>query len=444
MAPMDPKTVTHELRRFVAVPTLGVEVVEGPDQGRVVTVDHEILSVGTADRNDLVVSDHAVSRYHLELVRLDRGVRVVDLGSTNGTFVANVQLERGVVQPGSVLTIGQTRLNVRGGEQTTVPLYDKDHFGGLLGRTPVMRRLMARLAKVATKDVAVLLIGESGTGKEVIARALHEGSARADGPFVTVDCGALSPHLVATELFGHERGAFTGAERTHQGAFELADGGTLFLDEIGELPKELQSYLLGAIERRMVRRVGGESDLEVDVRIVSATNRDLRSEVNAGRFRLDLFHRIAVASFQVPPLRERPDDIPLLVERFLSEIDPRATLDEVAPADVLARLAHHGWPGNVRELRNLVEASLAMGETLEIGDDSLAATTPDTVLSMATLDRLAGLTYRNARRTVVEAFERGYLTRLLERTQGNVSQAAREARMNRSHLSEVVNRLGLR
>jgi len=441
---MEPKTVTRELRRFVAVPTLGVEVLEGANRGASATVDHEVLSVGTANGNDLVLQDEAVSRYHLELVRLERGVRVVDLGSTNGTFVTGVQLERGVVQPGSVLEIGGTKLAIIGGEQTMVELHEADRLGGLLGRTPVMRRLMARLAKVATTDVAVLLVGESGTGKEVIARALHEQSARADGPFVTVDCGALSPHLVASELFGHERGAFTGADRARQGAFELAHGGTLFLDEIGELPADLQSYLLGALERRVVRRVGGETDIPVDVRVVSATNRDMRAEVNAGRFRLDLYYRIAVATFEVPPLRERTDDIPLLVEHFLSEIDPEAELDRIAPPDVLQRLASYPWPGNVRELRNVVEASLAMGEPLRLGDEEMPSASAGEVLSDATLDALSELTYRNARGKVVEAFERGYLQRLLERTGGNVSQAAREARMNRSHLTEMLGRLGLR
>ena len=189
--------------------------------------------------------------------------------------------------------------------------------------TPTMRRLMAQVDRVAKANVPVLLVGESGTGKELVARALHEQSPRADKPLVVVDCGALAPGVVASELFGHERGSFTGAERTHVGAFERADGGTLFLDEIGELPPELQPQLLGALERRRFRRVGGKVDISVDVRVVSATNRDLRAEVNAGTFRLDLYYRVGVVEVRIPPLRERPDDLSLLVDHFSEGVRPR-------------------------------------------------------------------------------------------------------------------------
>jgi DNA-binding NtrC family response regulator len=439
---MEARTVTRELRRFVAVQTLGVEVVDGLDRDATVTVEEEVLSVGTAEGNDLVLHDEAVSRYHLELVRLERGVRVHDLGSTNGTFVAGVQLERGVVQPGSVIEIGASKLALRGGSSAMIELHDTDRLGGLRGRTPIMRRLMARLSRVAPTDVAILLVGESGTGKEVVARSVHEQSRRADGPFVTVDCGALSANLVASELFGHERGAFTGADQRRIGAFERADGGTLFLDEIGELPAELQTFLLGALERRAFRRVGGNADIDVDVRVIAATNRDLRAAVNDGRFRLDLFYRVAVASFDVPALRERVDDIPVLVEHFLAELDALAELDRVAPPDVMRRMRSHPWPGNVRELRNVVEASLAMGEAVSV-DDAVVFHASE-LLSPAILDRLAVLPYRKARAGVVDAFERGYLSRLLDHAGGNVSQAAREATMNRSHLTDMLVRLGLR
>jgi DNA-binding NtrC family response regulator len=428
------------------VPTLGVEVIEGPDAGASVTVDREMLSVGTATGNDLVLSDETVSRYHLELVRLERGVRVLDLGSTNGTIVAGVQIERGVVQPGSVLEVGASKLKLRGGDQALIELHSTDSVGALRGRTPTMRRLMARLMKVASTEVAVLLVGESGTGKELIARAIHDHSPRSAGPFVTVDCGALSPNLVASELFGHERGAFTGADRERLGAFELASGGTLFLDEVGELPQDLQTYLLGGLERRIVKRVGGTADIAVDVRVVSATNRDLRAEVNSGNFRLDLYYRMAVTTLEVPPLRDRIDDIALLIEHFLRQLDPGASLEQVAPPDVMRRLRSYAWPGNVRELKNVVEASLAMGETLQLNEEDrvMRSGANRPVLSEAALEHLSALPYRDARAELIEAFERRYLEQLLDRAGGNVSQAARDAQMNRSHLSELVQRHKLR
>jgi DNA-binding NtrC family response regulator len=442
---MLPSTVTREMRRFLTVPTLVVDVLEGPDAGTSVNVDREVATVGSAAGNDLVLRDETVSRYHLELVRLERGVRVVDLGSTNGTFIAGVQLERGVVQPGTVIEIGTSKLRLRGGEEAMVELHGGDALGALRGRTEVMRRLMARVLKIAASEVAVLLVGESGTGKELIARALHEHSRRAGGRFVTMDCGAMAPHLVASELFGHERGAFTGADAQRNGAFELAHGGTLFLDEVGELPADLQSYLLGALERRTFRRVGGRDDIRVDVRVVSATNRDLRAEVNAGNFRLDLYYRLAATALEVPPLRERTADIPMLIEHFIQEHGSAACVGDVAPPEIMHRLAAHRWPGNVRELRNLVAVSLAMGEALELGDDATGALAAhDPLVSDSAVGRLATLPYRQARTLCVREFERLYLKTLLERSGGNVSNAAREAGMNRSHLSELLHRHRLR
>jgi DNA-binding NtrC family response regulator len=438
-----PRTVTREQKRFVAVPTLGVDVLEGPDAGTSLTVDCERLSVGSAPGNDLVLGDKTVSRYHLELVQLQRGVQVVDLGSTNGTLIAGVQLERGVVQPGTIIELGASKLRIKAGEQAMVELHGGDRFGGLRGATAAMRRLMARAHKIAATEVPVLLIGESGTGKEVIARALHEHSARTAGPFVTVDCGALSPHLVSSELFGHERGAFTGADQQRRGAFELANGGTIFLDEVGELPADLQTYLLGALERRSFRRVGGAQDIHVDVRVVSATNRDLRAEVNAGGFRLDLYYRLAVTHLEVAPLRERIDDIPLLVEHFIEQHGSAATVEQVLPADTRERLRGYRWPGNVRELRNLVEVSLAMGEALDLGDQ-LSVDQEGTLLAGPAMARLEQLPYKEARESLLHEFERRFLAALLRRADGNVSRAAREAGMNRSHLNDLLRRHRLR
>jgi DNA-binding NtrC family response regulator len=291
---------------------------------------------------------------------------------------------------------------------------------------------------VGKSDVAVLLNGESGTGKELLAQALHEQSPRAGKPFVTVDCGSLAPGLVASELFGHERGAFTGAERRHVGAFERADGGTIFLDEIGELPAALQSTLLGVLERKTFRRVGGADTVTVDVRVVSATHRDLRAEVNSGAFRLDLFYRLAVVKLTVPALRERAEDVPLLVEHFLKEAGHDGPVEDLISPRAMDALKQHYWPGNVRELRNLVEATLAMGEPPPL-DAGGAAPAPSA--AMAVLDTRS---YKDARASALAEFEKKYLGGLIERSKGNVSEASRLARMDRSHLIELLKKHGLK
>ncbi len=420
--------------------SLVATVLEGASAGATATAQSETLTIGSADGNDLVLDDRAVSRFHLELERASGGVRVLDPGSTNGTYYEGARIERAVLRTGSILTLGRSKIRVDDGERLTVALHEHDEYAGLVGRTPAMRRLMARIALAARSDSAVLLVGESGTGKELIARALHAEGPRSKGPFVTVDCGSLAPSLVASELFGHQKGAFTGAIDNHVGAFERANGGTLFLDEIGELAPALQPSLLGALERKRFRRVGGRADIEVDVRVVSATHRDLRAEVNAGTFRLDLYYRLAVVVLRVPALRERLEDIPLLVERFMREAGDDASLAARFPDTTLAALAQHRFPGNVRELRNLVEATLAMGE-LEAGALDVSPSSPSApIVGEAAL----ALPYREARAQLLEEFEGRYLAALIERAAGNVSLAARNARMDRTYLIKLLAKHGLK
>ena len=430
------------LSPHLPVRTLRVVVLDGPDRGAAAQGDR--LSIGTAEGNDLTLGDPTVSRYHLELVSEPQGILIVDPGSTNGTRLGNARLERAVVEPGAVLQLGHTRLEVSTAERALVQLHPEDTLGQLRGRSAAMRRLMARLARMAASDAAVLLVGESGTGKELIAEALHGSSERSERPFVTVDCGALAPNLVASELFGHERGAFTGAERVHRGAFERAEGGTVFLDEVGELPAELQSHLLGVLERRRIRRVGGQDEFDIDVRVISATNRDLRAAVNTGAFRLDLYYRLAVVCVEVPPLRERPEDVPLLVEHFLRECGYEGPIEALFPHDIMRRLEEHRWPGNVRELRNVIEATLATGEPAAPAGPSIRPRGDEGSLRPprpgVDLDR----PYKEARGEVLREFEARYLKRLLKRCTGNVSQAARDARMTRSHLFELLRKHGLK
>jgi len=433
---VDDPTQRRAARGF-PVRTLAVEVLSGPDAGATATAGDEALSVGTAQTNALRLGDRTVSRYHVELTPVPEGVRVRDLGSTNGTRAGAVRIVDAVVPAGTTLTVGDTTLRVADAGESERELIGGEGLAGRRGRTPAMRELLAKLERVAARDIGVLLTGESGTGKELAARGLHELGPRAGGPFVTVDCGALAPTLVASELFGHERGAFTGADAQRAGAFEQADGGTLFLDEVGELPSNLQSALLGVLERRRFKRLGSSQEFTVDVRVVSATPRDLREDVNADRFRLDLFYRLAVVTLRMPPLRERVDDIPLLVEHFLRDLGEDAPLDAFLSEPALQMLRAHRWPGNVRELRNWVEAALAMGEAPELGP---AGVTGGADPIGAGLE----LPYKQARGALIDQFERRYLTRLMERADGNVSKAARIAKMNRSHLNDLLRRHDLR
>jgi DNA-binding NtrC family response regulator len=418
--------------RVAQVKSLVAQVLEGPDAGHSAAGD--VVTVGTADGSALRLSDPAVSRFHVELRAAAGGISVVDHGSTNGTFAGGIRIERGIVPAGTVLRLGGSTVRVGDAQPAEVEMFGDDSLAGLVGRTPVMRRVMAQLAKAAASDVSVLVTGESGTGKELAARALHDLGPRRGGPFVTVDCGSLPPTLLASELFGHERGAFTGADRAHVGAFEAANGGTVFLDEIGELQPAVQATLLGVLERRRLRRLGSRNEIAVDVRVVAATHRDLRAEVNRNGFRLDLYYRLAVVTLALPALRERPEDVPLLVEHFLRDAgwdQPVATLISAPAMDALSKLH---FAGNVRELRNLVEAAVAMGEAPSLGDAVRAPAHAD----VAQLPIDLALPYKDARALLTTAFEERYVDALLERANGNVSAAARAAQMTRSHLNELI------
>ena len=424
------------------MPVRAVKVVveRGPDAGKSVTAQRESISIGTAHGNDLELTDPRVSRYHLELTALGDRIRVADKGSTNGTKIDAVMLRAGAVTvpPDTAITIGETTLRIVDGGVIVLPLHKHESIANLVGRSPAIRQVMAQLARLAEVDAPVLVLGESGTGKELVARALHELGPRREAAMVTVDCAVLSPALVASELFGHERGAFTGADRAHVGAFERAHKGTLFLDELGELPESMQSALLGALERRRFRRVGGTKEIDVDVRVIAATNSDLRARVNAGTFRLDLYYRVAVALLELPPLRERAGDVRLLIEHFLREAGATVPIDRVFDDATIAALERHVWPGNVRELRNVVLRALATGEAHPDALDRKAA-----LPGADAIAPLLALPYKDARRTLLDEFELRYLQSLLAKTGGNVRQAARDAAMDRTYLTELLKRHGL-
>ncbi len=419
-----------------AAARLSLTVARGPDAGRHVDAEAGArVSVGSAADNGFVLSDPTVSRYHLEVEAAGDGVRVRDLGSSNGTFAGRARLRDADVPWDAALRLGDTVLVVsRAGEVATEA---PPALPGLVTVSPRMVEVVRQVRRLAAFGGSVLVLGETGTGKELVARALHDEGPRRAGPFVVVDCGALPHALVESELFGHERGAFTGAVARHVGAFERARGGTVFLDEIGELPQTAQASLLGALERRRVRRVGGERELELDVRVVSATHRDLRAEVNRAAFRADLYYRLAGALVALPPLRERPEDVPALAEHFALDLAGDAS---ALPSELVDRWRVMHWAGNVRELRNAVERALA-GET-----DAPSLPAPGAALDEpgATGGGGAVERYRDARARAVAEFERAYVAALLARTEGNASEAARLAKMDRPYLLSLLKRYGLR
>jgi transcriptional regulator with GAF, ATPase, and Fis domain len=412
-------------------------VAEGPARGACVDLDGARAAkvlVGSSPVCDLVLDDREVSRRHASLHVGDDGVRLRDLESTNGTRVNGIRVVEALLSGGELVEIGGSALRLASRGSKRVALPESTGFGRMVGASPAMRRLYPLLERVATTDIPVLLEGETGTGKEVLAESVHESGHRAGGPFVVFDCTAVPPGLVESELFGHERGAFTGAVGARKGVFEQADGGTLFIDELGELEPALQPKLLRALERSEVRRVGGDRWVKVDVRVIAATRRDLDREVQEGRFRDDLYFRLAVARVDLPPLRERRGDIAVLARHFWRELGGAPS--EQLPYPVLQRFERHHWPGNVRELRNAVARQLALG-------DIDAAATADPPASdhdpmAAILDR--DLPFSRARQLVQAEFERRYLSRVLARHGGSVQLAAQASGIARRYFNLILAR----
>ncbi len=440
--PSGPHTLPGGQALEVRVRRVRLRVVDGDDAGAELVTDRERCVIGSHEAADLRLSDRTVSRFHCELTIQPGRVALADLGSTNGTFVEGVQIERCLLHPGAVLRVGATRIAFEDAGQTTrVALSPRVRFGTMVGGSEAMRRVFDLLEHAARTESTILLSGETGTGKEAAAESVHAESGRADGPFVVVDCGALPATLLESELFGHEKGAFTGAAAARAGAFEAADGGTVFLDEIGELPLDLQPKLLRVLEKKQIKRVGASTPRAVDVRVVAATNRDLRGEVNARAFRSDLYYRLAVLEVRLPPLRDRPEDLPLLVEQLLGglgEVQPEVRR-QLTQLDFIAGLARHPWPGNVRELRNHLERCIALREALALEGGELSPRIAD---DEGLIDPRRS--YSESRKSWLETFERRYLEALLALHDGNVSAAARAAHVDRAQLYRLLWRHGLR
>jgi transcriptional regulator with GAF, ATPase, and Fis domain len=424
-----PPTLRSATARRERSETLALRVIDGPDRGRSLDLDVGVYTVGKSAACAFVLTDPQVSRQHLEVCVDETDVVVRDLGSTNGSLHAGARFVELAIGRGAVIQIGGTLLQVMQREESATSLSDRDSFGALTGSSLGMRRLYSILERVAPTDATVLIEAETGTGKELCAEALHGASARAKRPFVVCDLSSMSRTLIESELFGHKRGAFTGATTDRRGAFEAAQGGTLFLDEVGELELSLQPRLLRALETGRVRRLGESDYREVDVRVVAATHRDLAEDVRAGAFRNDLYHRLAVVKVTIPPLRERKEDLPWLVARLLDDGQ------RVAP-EVLGLFNEYDWPGNVRELKNVLERA----RTLTTGalDPAALGLQLDRRAASSTIDP-----YHDAKQKLIDTWEQAYVARLLASTNGNVSEAARRCGLGRAYLHRLVRKYGL-
>ncbi|UCD70679.1 MAG: sigma 54-dependent Fis family transcriptional regulator [Syntrophobacterales bacterium] len=414
-------------------------VIAGTDLQKTFAIEGKKVTIGSQEDNHCILNDPTVSRHHAVIEETGKGYILRDVGSTNGTHLNGIRIKEAYLEYGSIIGLGNTQLQFVPLEgRVEIPPSEEDCFGDVFGRSLEMRRIFTMLKKISPSDITVTIEGETGTGKELVARGIHSHSQRAEGPFVVIDCGSISKNLIESELFGHERGAFTGATQTRRGAFEIADGGTIFIDEIGELGLEMQPKLLRVLEQREVRRVGGTEVFKVNVRVIAATNKDLVSEVQKGRFREDLFYRISVVRIHLPPLKEKGEDIPLLAQQFARELTERyrGGGEVTVSAEALEILRHYHWPGNVRELKNVITRAMAMGNerVLQLRDFIMPLPSEGRPRTPS-LDSLIGKT--------LEEIEKAAIMKTLKAHGGNKSAAARVLGIAYSTLYEKIKKYGL-
>ncbi len=435
-----------ELRNCVIV------IEHGPDAGKTIGPLGERTTIGRELWCDIGLTDPQVSKEHCELTWTGDGMRVRDLGSTNGIWYQGMRLYDAYFRPQARFCIGETILLVelRAGTQTRrSEMMDRSHT--LVGASAGMQNLFRAMQRIGPRDIPVLLLGETGTGKTAVARAIHKLGRRSEKPFVDVNCAALGASLIESHLFGHVKGAFTGADRTRAGIFEQAAGGTVFLDEIGELPYELQGKLLKVLETGMVRPVGSERETAVDFRLVCATNRNLQVEMEEGRFRGDLFYRIAGMALVVPPLRDRMVDLPLLAEWMTVEIGNkiRATGAQCEVSSIsraaIRMLEQHNWPGNVRELENVIARALALAESSSIGPQDILLTpwAADDDAPSPSANQGGILSYRQFKAELAQTHERPYFQKLMEHAGGSVARAAELSGLSDTYVRSMAKKHGL-
>lgn len=429
---IQPRSKELHLEGFV------ITVLEGPDAGMSFRATTSEVSIGTAAANDFVLSDPTVSRHHFSLTATSAGLFLKDLGSSNGTIVGSLRIQSGYVDDEVRVRVGRTTLKIDiSDDDICEQLSPEDRFGSLIGSSSAMRRIFAALPRLSQSESTVLLEGETGTGKGVLAAAIHEASTRSNKPFVVLDCAAIAPTLIESELFGHVKGSFTGAMTDRAGAFEQAQGGTIFIDEIGELPLDMQPKLLRVLEERTIKRVGGNQRTKIDTRVIAATNRDLRMEVNRNAFRADLFYRLNVVRIHIPPLRERTGDIEQLARHFHAEL----VQNKPPSAELLDYLRRQPWPGNVRELRAAVERAILFEDPALLALDQPANEDVKTTENVTFDPRLS---FRMAKQRAADRWEKEYMKALMTAAKDNLSEASRLAKMDRSHLRTLLRKYGLR
>lgn len=458
MAEKDFESKTELLRmdeapEVVSLRRCQILVVEGPNRGKKLTLNKNLTKIGKRETNEFVLTDKTVSRNHLEIEYASDSFLLKDLGSTNGTFLNGSRVKEAYLSPGDQIKLGNTTIEFSSfDEKIKIEPSEREEFGLMVGKSRKMRQIFSILEKISPTHATVIVEGETGTGKDLVARAIHENSQRKTKPFVVFDCSAVAPNLIESELFGHEKGAFTGAVKSRRGAFEEAEGGTIFLDEIGELTSELQPKLLRALEQREIKRVGGNLPVKINLRVICATNKNLRHEIDEGRFREDLYYRLSVVKVSLPSLRERPEDIPVIVERFLAvskfNQKPDGTLKILrVEDDALKSLARYQWPGNVRELSNVIERAVSFVE-----GDTISKSHLDFIFaemahgSEERTERMkvdSDIPFKDAKQRIVEDFEKEYLADLLEHNKHNLSKAAREAKIDRKHLRNLLKKYGI-
>lgn len=429
-----------------------LSVIEGPDKGKKYSLVKPITKLGKKETNDLVIADSTVSRNHSMIEFTSDSFLLRDMDSTNGTYLNGNKVKEAYLVPGDRIKIGNSTIEfVAFEEKVRFEPSENDHFGEMMGTSLKMRQIFGLLEKISPSMATVVIEGETGTGKDLVARAIHENSSRKNRPFVVFDCGSVAPNLIESELFGHEKGAFTGAVKSRRGSFEEAGGGTIFLDEIGELTLDLQPKLLRALESREIRRVGMSTSVPIDVRVVCATNRNLKKDVTEGRFREDLYYRLSVVKVTLPPLRERLEDIPLIVEKFLKEGKFNRMADGTLHVtrvedDALKALQKHNWPGNVRELLNILERASAMAEDNTIRKDHIEFVFSELDKEEERTEKMEvvkDIPFKEAKQKIVEVFERDYLLDVLKRNNYNLSKASREAGIDRKHIRNLLKKYGI-
>lgn len=425
--------------------------IEGPNKGKKITLSKEVTTVGKRETNDLSLEDKTVSRNHFEIQFNADSFILKDLDSTNGTYLNGSKVKEAYLAPGDVIKAGNSLIEfIAFDEKVSLEPSEKESFGEMVGKSRKMRQIFALLEKISPTHATVIIEGETGTGKDLVAKAIHNHSSRRSKPFVVFDCSGVAPNLIESELFGHEKGAFTGAHRSRPGVFEAAKGGTIFLDEIAELPLDLQPKLLRALESREVRRVGANTPTRIDARVICATNRNLKNEIKEGQFREDLYYRLSVVKIVLPPLRDRTEDIPLIVERLLQRgvFNKTPTGFKVARVedDALKLLYRYPWPGNVRELANVMERACSFVEGNAIKRPDLEFIFSEMEDREEMTDRMrvdANLPFKEAKQQIVEVFEKEYLEELLKKHNYNLSKAAREAKVDRKHIRNLLKKYGI-